>query len=33
MRLGEAARKRAQDFTPDVIAPQVLAFYRAILHR
>lgn len=32
-RLGEAARKRAQDFTPDVIAPQVLAFYREVLRR
>jgi glycosyltransferase involved in cell wall biosynthesis len=32
-RLGEAARKRAQDFTPDIIAPQVVAFYRSVLRR
>jgi glycosyltransferase involved in cell wall biosynthesis len=32
-RLGEAARRRARDFTPEVIAPQVLALYRTVLHR
>ena len=31
--LGEAARKRARDFTPEEIAPQVVAFYRAVLRR
>lgn len=32
-RLGEAARKRALDFTPAAIAPQVLALYRTVLGR
>lgn len=32
-RLGQAGRKRALDFTPAVIAPQVLALYRAVLRR
>ncbi len=32
-RLGAAARRRAQDFTPEAIAPQVLALYREALSR
>ena len=30
-RLGQAGRQRALDFTPAVIAPQVVAFYHAVL--
>lgn len=32
-RLGRAGRERALDFTPAVIAPQVLALYHAVLRR
>lgn len=32
-RLGEAARHRAEAFTPEVIGPQVLALYRSVLRR
>jgi glycosyltransferase involved in cell wall biosynthesis len=30
-RLGQAAKQRAQDFAPEVIAPQVLEVYRSLL--